>query len=98
MSDLPRRPRPSSGFRPSNTLLLLYFAAIFLFFAFALIVPALWPLLESPVTGPELQALAEETARTAVRPRLGLALGLAVVATGVGAWLRILPGLRRDGI
>lgn len=73
---------------------MLYFAAIFLFFAFALIVPALWPLLQSPVTGPALEALAKETAREAVRPRLGFALGLAVVATGVGAWLQILPGLR----
>ncbi len=81
------------AFRPSITLTLVYLAAFFLVFALALVVPALWPLLGTAATGPEIQALAHETARTAVSPRLGLAFGLAVLATALGGWLHLLPGL-----
>jgi len=81
------------AFRPSITLTLVYLAAFFLVFALALVLPALWPLLGSAATGPEIQALAQETARTVVRPRLGLAFGLAVLATALGGWLHLLPGM-----
>lgn len=91
-----RRPAPVA-FRPALTLLVLYLGLFFLLFSFALVVPALWPLLEdaSMRPGPEVEALARETARNAVQGRLGLAFGLAVIVTAAGGWLRILPGIGR---
>jgi hypothetical protein len=74
-------------------LTLAYLAVFFLIFALALVLPALWPLLSSSAPGPELQALARETARTTLGSRMGLAFGLAVLATALGAWLRLLPGM-----
>jgi hypothetical protein len=96
VSSLPPRSRPAyaaAAFRPTITLTLAYLAAFFLVFALALVLPALWPLIGSAPPGPELQALAQDTARTALRPRLGLAFGLAILATALGAWLRVLPGM-----
>jgi hypothetical protein len=75
------------------SITLLYLALFFFVFALALVLPALLPLLQSAAPGPELQELARETARTALRPRIGIAFGLAVLATTVGVWLRVLPGI-----
>lgn len=87
-----RRPAP---FRPTISLSLAYLGAFFLAFAFALTLPALWPLLGSTAPGPELQERARQVARDALRPRLGLAFGLAALATLAGSWLRVLPGMRK---
>jgi hypothetical protein len=87
---------PSSrAFQPSFTLSLLYFFAFFFGFCFVLVAPELWRVLDAVPPGPEQQAAAREAARTALPPRLGTALGLAMLATGVGIWARVLPGLRR---
>ena len=94
MSTSQRRGAPAGAvFRPTAMLIAAYLSAFFLVFALLLVLPALLPLLQSTVPGPELQALAKETARSTISPRLGLAFGLAVVATTLGAWLRVLPGL-----
>lgn len=90
----PSSPRRNAApFRPAISLSLVYLAAFFLVFAFALALPALWPLLGSAAPGPELQEHARRTAREALRPRMGLAFGLAVLATLAGTWLRVLPGM-----
>jgi hypothetical protein len=86
---------PSSrGFQPRFTLSLLYFFAFFFGFCFVLVAPELLRVLESMPPGPEQEAAAREAARSALAPRLGSALGLAILATGVGIWARLLPGLR----
>lgn len=90
----PSSPRRNAApFRPAISLSLVYLAAFFLVFAFALALPALWPLLGNAAPGPELQEHARRTAREALRPRMGLAFGLAVLATLAGTWLRVLPGM-----
>lgn len=90
------RPVPSSrGFEPRFTLALLYFFGFFFVFCFALVAPELWRVLDSMPPGPEQEAAAQEAARTALQPRLGIALALALVTTGVGIWARVLPGYRR---
>jgi hypothetical protein len=72
----------------------LYFFAFFFGFCFVLVAPELWRVLEGVPPGPEQEAAARAAARTALPPRLGTALGLAVLTTGVGIWARLLPGLR----
>ena len=71
----------------------------FLMFFFAILwLIALPPLLEVARTvapGPEQQEAAREAARTAVRPRLLAALGLALFVTGLGIYTGWLPGTRR---
>ena len=90
------RPLPSSrAFQPRFSLALLYFFAFFFVCCFALIAPELWRVLQSMPPGPEQQAAAQEVARRVVRPRLGIALALAMLITGAGIWLRVLPGLKR---
>ncbi len=84
----------SRGFEPRFTLALLYFFGFFFVFCFLLVAPELWRVLESVPPGPEQEAAAQLAARTALPPRLGQALGLAILATGVGIWARLLPGLR----
>jgi len=88
---------PSSrAFQPRFTLTLLYFFAFFFAFCFVLVAPELWRVLDTVPHGPGQEAIAHEAARNALRPRLGVALGLAALATGVGIWTRKLPGLRRS--
>jgi len=91
----PLRRRSSPTFQPRFTLSLAYLAFFFVFFCLVLILPELLELVESMPPGPELQQAAKEAAREAVRPRLPLALLLAVAATGLGSYFRVLPGLRR---
>ncbi len=81
--------------RPVSLLILAYFCGAVVLFSFVLVLPALWPLLGSASPGPEIERLAKETAHQALRPRLGLAVLLAVVATAAGVWLQVLPGLKR---
>ena len=92
---LPRRRPAPVTFRPGLTLILLYLGAFFMLFSFLLVVPELWPLLDasSARTEAELEALASQTAQTAIRGRLGIALGLAFLVTAAGGILKILPGI-----
>lgn len=94
----PRLPRAT--FRPEFTLLLLYFAALFLAFSLLLALPALLDALRAlpPGAGPlseEERAIAAQAAEQALSGRLPYALVAALITLGIGAWTRSLPGLRR---
>jgi ABC-type sulfate transport system permease component len=100
MSDPPRVPRPlqGPGFRPEFTLLLLYFFVFFLFFALLLALPAL---LEGMRTLPQAASIEEERAagaeiaRHAVKGKLLAAFLATAVAVALGAYTRVLPGIKR---
>lgn len=101
MSDpqrIPRGPRPGPTFRPEFTLFLIYFFALFVFFAFLLALP---DLLEGMRTLPpqasieEERAAGAEIARRAVAGKLSFAFIAALVALGLGAYTRVLPGIRK---
>jgi hypothetical protein len=94
----PRRPRPAAPtFRPQFTLFLVYFFVFFLFFALLLAAP---DLLEGMRTLPPGTTIEEERAagariaQRAVEGRLSWALLAALAAPGIGAYTRVLPGLR----
>jgi hypothetical protein len=89
-----RRPRPPP-FQPRATLGLVYIAVLTLVYALILIAPTLWEVLQSGPPGPELQRAAHDAAREAARPRLLLALGLALATVALGARAGRLPGLGR---
>jgi hypothetical protein len=97
----PRRP-PRPVFRPRFTLSLLYLAFFFFLFGMIFALPDLLQGARELGPGPEELtpeeiAQARNTAREALRGgRLFLALALAVVATGLGSYARLLPGLRGD--
>lgn len=98
MSEPKHAPRPSPGFRPEFTLLLLYFFVFFLFFALLLALPAL---LEGMRTLPPAASIEEERAagaaiaQRAVKGKLFAAFFATVVALGLGAYTRVLPGIRK---
>jgi len=87
-------PRGSATFRPRFTLTILYFFAFLLLFCLAVAAPALYEVLRSTPPGPEQEAIAREAARRAVGPRLPIATLAALVATGIGIYARVLPGVR----
>ena len=95
----PRRLSTSApGFRPEFTLLLLYFFAFFLFFALLLTLPALLEGMRTlpPATSIEAErAAGAEIAQRAIHGKLGFALLATVVALGLGAYTRVLPGIRK---
>lgn len=95
-SSAPSRPPRKSPpvFRPRFLLSLLYLAAFFLVFSLLLIAPELLEVLNTIPTGPEQERLAEEVARDAIGPRLPIAIGLSLLALGVGGYYQRLPGLR----
>ena len=100
-ADPPRRSsRPV--FRPRFTLSLLYLAFFFVLFGMLFALPDLLEGARALGPGPEELTpeeldRARETAREALRGgRLMIALGLAVIATGLGSYARVLPGLRGD--
>ena len=64
-------------------------------FAFLLILPDLLAVLRDIPPGPEQEQMAREVARQAAKPRLLWAVGLALGAVGLGAYLEVLPGLKR---
>jgi len=98
MSDPQRTSRPGLGFRPEFTLMLVYFFVLFLFFAVLLALPAL---LEGMRTLPaaasieEERAAGAEIAKHAVEGKLGFAFLATLVALGLGAYTRVLPGIRK---
>jgi hypothetical protein len=73
---------------------MVYVAVLFLVFAMLLILPELSSVLDAVPPGPEQEALAKEVAHRAVRPRIPAAFLLAVLTTALGAYFRVLPGLR----
>jgi len=89
------RRRPPA-FRPSFTLALLYLVVFFFAFAFLLIMPELMAVLRDVPPGPEQEAVARRVAQQAAAPRLPWALLLSLAALGLGSYLRVLPGLKRD--
>ncbi len=75
-------------------LSLFYFAAFFFVFGILLVLPELANVFESTPAGPEQQKAAEEAVHAVFRPRLPIAVILAILATGAGIWFKALPGLR----
>ena len=67
----------------------------FLLFAFLLILPELLSVLRDVPSGPEQERIARELAQRAAALRLLWAVGLALAAVGLGAYLQVLPGLKR---
>ena len=97
----PRRPRSAAvAFRPSFTLVALYFFGFFVFFCLLLAMPALLeglralPAGDGPISDEE-RALAAEITKGALRGKLPYALLATVVALAAGIWTRALPGLPR---
>jgi len=102
MEGPPRPPlrQPRATFRPEFTLLLLYFAGLFLAFSLLLALPALLDALRAlpPGDGPlseEERAIAARAAQQALSGRLPYAVVAALIALGIGTWTHSLPGLRR---
>ena len=100
---MPEAPSPRSRkpvFRPRFTLTLLYLAFFFLLFAMLFALPGLLEGARNLGPGPEELtpeelARARDTTREALQGgRLLVALALAVIATGLGGFARVLPGLR----
>lgn len=87
-------------FRPRFTLTLVYVAFFFVLFGLIFALPDLLEGVRDLGPGPreltpEELDQAREIARHALRGgRLLVALALAVIATGLGAYARVLPGLK----
>jgi hypothetical protein len=89
----PRRAGPPP-FRPRFTISLVYLVGFFFVFSFLQILPDLIGLLSEMQPGPAQERAAAALARDGVRPLVSMLLSVA--ATGLGAYLRVLPGLRTD--
>ena len=87
--------RRAPAFRPSFTLAVLYLGGFFLVFAFLMILPELLSVLRDVPPGPAQERIAREVAQRAAGPRLLWAVGMALAALGLGAYLQVLPGLKR---
>ena len=87
--------RRAPVFRPSFTLAVLYLGGFFLVFAFLMILPELLSVLRDVPPGPAQEQIAREVAQRVAGPRLLWAVGLALAALGLGAYLQVLPGLKR---
>jgi hypothetical protein len=102
MPEAPSRRGGRPVFRPRFTLTLLYLAFFFLLFGMLFALPDLLEGARNLEPGPEELtpedlARARDTAREALAGgRLLVALALATIATGLGGYARVLPGLRGD--
>lgn len=85
-----RRPPP---FRPRFTIGIFYLVVFFFLFSFLQILPDLIALLEMP-PGPDQKAAAAEAARLHSSPLV--ASLLALFATSIGSYYRVLPGMKID--
>jgi len=94
MPGAPSRRRAPSFPRPFFTLAIVYIFAFFFVYAFALVAPALYDVLQSTPPGPEQELAAQQAAYEAASGRMGLAFLLAVATVVLGAWSQKLPGLR----
>jgi hypothetical protein len=95
---MPRRPARAPTFRPEFTLLMLYFFAFFIFFALLLALPDLLDGMRNmpPATSIDAErAAGAEIARHAVDGKLRFAFLAAAVVLGIGAYARVLPGIKR---
>lgn len=93
----PPAPRPRSrvpAFQPRFTVMLLYLMLFFFGFAFLMILPALMDVLASHPPGPAQQEAARVAAQQALQGRLVPVFLMALAATGIGGYYRVLPGLR----
>lgn len=88
--------RGGPKFRPIAVLGLLYFAVFFCVFGLLLVVPEMSDVLQSTTAAnPEEQKAAAQAAVHAVfRPRMPIAIVLALLATAAGARFKLLPGFR----
>ncbi|MGH0035192.1 MAG: hypothetical protein ACQGVK_09210 [Myxococcota bacterium] len=82
------------AFQPRFTLMLLYLAVFFFGFAFLLILPDLLDVLATGQPGPEQEEAARQAAQAALRGKLVPVFVMALAATGIGGYYRLLPGLR----
>jgi hypothetical protein len=89
------RPGSSKVFQPRFSLGLLYFFGLFFLYCMAFAAPPLFEIATTLPPEPENQELAYRAAKDAVQPRLWVALALAVLTLGIGAYANALPGLRR---
>ena len=89
--------RRAPPFRPVFSLTLAYFAGFFLLFCLLIVAPALVEVAREGEPSPEMEARAQIAAHDAIQGRLPLAMIAALVATGIGAYARVLPGLREGG-
>ncbi len=102
MSEAPPRRAGRAVFRPRFTLSLLYLGFFFVLFGLLFALPDLLAGARQLAPGPdeltpEELAQAREIARGALAGgRLLLALGLAVIVTGLGGFAGVLPGLRGE--
>jgi hypothetical protein len=76
---------------------LAYFAGFFLLFCLLIVAPALVEVAREGEPSADMEARAQTAAHDAIQGRLPLALVAALVATGIGAYARVLPGLREGG-
>lgn len=86
------RARGASRFRPRFTLTLLYVFLFTLLYGLVFVAPSLWQVWRTLPPGPAQQEAARDAAHAAVHLRL--ALFAAIGTTALGAWARVLPGLR----
>ena len=91
----PPTTRPAA-FQPRFTLSLLYLFGLFLVYCLLFVAPELSGLVEPAAPGQEeaVKQAASEVAREAMRPRLPVAFGAAVLTLLLGGRYGFLPGLR----
>lgn len=94
---MPSRPLP---FRPSFTLLLLYVAGFFFFYAMLFALPELvagyraLPQNTAPLTPEELERAKQISQQALSGGKVLLAVLAALATAGLGIWRRALPGVR----
>ncbi len=86
--------RRAPSFRPRGMLILLYFAAIFLAIAMLSILPELLGVLRDMAPGPDQEEAAYRIAPEVFGPRLPYSFVLTTLVTALGAYFKVLPGLR----
>jgi hypothetical protein len=73
---------------------LIYLFGFFFLYCLVLIAPALYEVAQTLPPGPEQEEAAKQAAQQAIQPRLAIAIGAAVFTTTLGAYFKVLPGLR----
>jgi hypothetical protein len=98
MASPPPLRRSGPAFRPRFTLMLVYLLGFFLLFGLLFALPDLIAAArELPPGGeltPEELEQARDVARSSLRGRIPVVFACAFLATALGAWRRLLPGLR----
>lgn len=91
-SDPPQPRRRPAPFRPRFTVGIIYLVGFTLFFMMAMVGPDLLAVLTAGGDEAAMQQRAAEVARANARPHVALALSL--LATALGGYFEVLPGLR----